>query len=61
MHEHQGQTGKLKKVNLESSGFPWTWVGIGAGAVAAGVVAIVLLAGGEEETTETIADPPGRP
>ena len=58
-----GKTSNAVKFKVKSSGgAPWTWIGIGAGVVAAGVVAVLVL-GGEEETieTETIAEPPVRP
>jgi hypothetical protein len=47
---------------VESSGAPWTWIGIGAGAVAAGVVAIIATGGKNGPNgEELIADPPDRP
>jgi len=58
-----GKTSNLEKFKVESSvgGVPWTWIGIGAGAVAAGVVAILVLGGDEDVPPETLADPPVRP
>jgi tetratricopeptide (TPR) repeat protein len=46
------------------SSFPWTWIAVGAGAVAAGVVAIITLGGGDDDDNPPVtglANPPTRP
>ncbi len=56
-------TAKLKVLGT-SSGFPWSWIAIGGGAVAVAVVAILTLGGKSNTnggTVTTLADPPGRP
>ena len=62
-----GKVSNSVKFTVKSTGsFPWTWVTIGAGAVAAGVVAILTLGSSSSSsepptTSNPIADPPGRP
>jgi tetratricopeptide (TPR) repeat protein len=59
--QEEDKLSNVKKFQVISSGsFPWTWVGIGAGAVVAAVLAIMLAPNGAGEE-EPIADPPGRP
>jgi len=60
-----GKTSNSEKFMVQtSSSFPWTWIAIGGGAVAAVVVAILTL-GGKDETdpipATTLANPPVRP
>lgn len=47
----------------KSSTFPWTWIGVGGGAILAAVVAVLTLGSSDDNGTEqkVIADPPGRP
>ena len=57
-------TEKFKVIG--TSGFPWTWVAIGGGALAAGAIAIITMGGKSEKSTgdngtTSLADPPGRP
>ena len=60
-HHCEGQTlQRLVGASPEArQNYATTWIGIGAGAVAAGVVAILVLGNGDEP--ETLADPPVRP
>ncbi|MDP2363976.1 MAG: IPT/TIG domain-containing protein, partial [Ignavibacteria bacterium] len=56
-----GKTSNSEKFIVQtSSGFPWTWIAIGGGAVAAVVVAVLTL-GGKDDPASTLAEPPGRP
>ena len=60
-----GKTSNSEKFVVQtSSGFPWTWIAIGGGAVAAVVVAVLTLGGKDDTellTATTLADPPVRP
>jgi tetratricopeptide (TPR) repeat protein len=63
----KGECSDAQKFNIQkgSSGFPWTWIAIGGGAVAAAVVAVLTLGGSKDKDPVTsstgLADPPGRP
>ena len=60
-----GKTSNSEKFMVQTaSGFPWTWIAIGGGAVAAVVVAVLALGGKSDTETPpatTLANPPVRP
>ncbi|GIK22258.1 MAG: hypothetical protein HND40_02560 [Ignavibacteriota bacterium] len=59
-----GKTSEAEKFTVQkASSFPWTWIAVGGGVVAAAVVAVLTLGKKDESTTSQtkLADPPTRP